>query len=321
VRKVKNSRWINAFWCKIQEITMMDEENIKDFHSGYVSIIGRPNVGKSTLLNSILGEKIAIVTPKPQTTRNRIMGIKTLSDTQIIFMDTPGIHKPKHRLGETMVKTALEALSEVDIILFMVEPQEPDRGDVAIIDQLKRVRAPVFLVINKIDTVRKAEILPVIKRFKDLYSFREIIPVSALKKDGVGLLLEKVRGTLPAGPKYYPEDIVTDQIERFMASEIIREKIMDATEQELPYSVAVEVIKWKERDDGLVMISCNIYVERESQKAIIIGKGGSLLKSIGSAARVDIEKLLNTKVFLEIWVKVKKHWRNDLRLLKELGYK
>jgi len=300
---------------------MMDEENIKDFHSGYVSIIGRPNVGKSTLLNSILGEKIAIVTPKPQTTRNRIMGIKTLSDTQIIFMDTPGIHKPKHRLGETMVKTALEALSEVDIILFMVEPQEPDRGDVAIIDQLKRVRAPVFLVINKIDTVRKAEILPVIKRFKDLYSFREIIPVSALKKDGVGLLLEKVRGTLPAGPKYYPEDIVTDQIERFMASEIIREKIMDATEQELPYSVAVEVIKWKERDDGLVMISCNIYVERESQKAIIIGKGGSLLKSIGSAARVDIEKLLNTKVFLEIWVKVKKHWRNDLRLLKELGYK
>lgn len=300
---------------------MMDEENIKDFHSGYVSIIGRPNVGKSTLLNSILGEKIAIVTPKPQTTRNRIMGIKTLPDTQIIFMDTPGIHKPKHRLGETMVKTALEALSEVDIILFMVEPQEPDRGDVAIIDQLKRVRAPVFLVINKIDTVRKAEILPVIKRFKDLYSFREIIPVSALKKDGVGLLLEKVRGTLPAGPKYYPEDIVTDQIERFMASEIIREKIMDATEQELPYSVAVEVIKWKERDDGLVMISCNIYVERESQKAIIIGKGGSLLKSIGSAARVDIEKLLNTKVFLEIWVKVKKHWRNDLRLLKELGYK
>ncbi len=300
---------------------MMDEENIKDFHSGYVSIIGRPNVGKSTLLNSILGEKIAIVTPKPQTTRNRIMGIKTLPDSQIIFMDTPGIHKPKHRLGETMVKTALEALSEVDIILFMVEPQEPDRGDVAIIDQLKRVRAPVFLVINKIDTVRKAEILPVIKRFKDLYSFREIIPVSALKKDGVGLLLEKVRGTLPAGPKYYPEDIVTDQIERFMASEIIREKIMDATEQELPYSVAVEVIKWKERDDGLVMISCNIYVERESQKAIIIGKGGSLLKSIGSAARVDIEKLLNTKVFLEIWVKVKKHWRNDLRLLKELGYK
>lgn len=300
---------------------MMDEENIKDFHSGYVSIIGRPNVGKSTLLNSILGEKIAIVTPKPQTTRNRIMGIKTLPDSQIIFMDTPGIHKPKHRLGETMVKTALEALSEVDIILFMVEPQEPDRGDVAIIDQLKRVRAPVFLVINKIDTVRKAEILPVIKRFKDLYSFREIIPVSALKKDGVGLLLEKVRGTIPAGPKYYPEDIVTDQIERFMASEIIREKIMDATEQELPYSVAVEVIKWKERDDGLVMISCNIYVERESQKAIIIGKGGSLLKSIGSAARVDIEKLLNTKVFLEIWVKVKKHWRNDLRLLKELGYK
>lgn len=300
---------------------MKNTDNIEDFHSGYVSIIGRPNVGKSTLLNSILGEKIAIVTPKPQTTRNRIMGIRTFPDAQIIFMDTPGIHKPRHRLGETMVKTALEAIGGVDIVLLMVEPREPERNDLSIIEQLGNVRASVFLVINKIDTVRKKEILPLIARFSDIYPFRHIIPVSAMKKDGIELLLEKVRITLPSGPKYYPDDIVTDQIERFMASEIIREKIMHVTEQELPYSVAVEVIRWEERSDGMIMISSNIYVERDSQKAIIIGKGGSLLKTIGSAARLDIEKLLNAKVFLELWVKVQKNWRNDLRLLKELGYK
>jgi GTPase len=300
---------------------MKHTEIMEGFHSGYVSITGRPNVGKSTLLNSILGEKIAIVTTKPQTTRNRIIGIKTLADAQIIFMDTPGIHKPRHRLGHTMVQAALEALSEVDVVLYVVEPSEPVRQDITVIDKFGRLHCPVFLVINKIDTVRKGEILPVIARFKDIYAFREIIPVSALKRDGIDLLLEKVRANLPAGPKYYPEDLVTDQIERFMASEIIREKIMGATEQELPYSVAVEIIKWEERSDGLIMISSNIYVERDSQKAIIIGKNGSLLKSIGSAARIDIEKLLNTKVFLEIWVKVKKHWRNDMRLLRELGYK
>jgi len=300
---------------------MKNTDNIEDFHSGYISIIGRPNVGKSTLLNSILGEKIAIVTPKPQTTRNRIMGIKTYPDAQIIFIDTPGIHKPRHRLGETMVKTALEALGEVDIVLLMVEPREPEKNDLSIIEQLGNVRASVFLVINKIDTVRKKEILPLIARFRDIYPFRHIIPVSAMKKDGIELLLEKVRITLPLGPKYYPDDIVTDQMERFMASEIIREKIMHATEQELPYSVAVEVIRWEERSDGMIMISSNIYVERDSQKAIIIGKGGSLLKTIGSAARLDIENLLNAKVFIELWVKVQKNWRNDLRLLKELGYK
>lgn len=299
----------------------MKNDEVKDFRSGYVSIIGRPNVGKSTLLNSILGEKIAIVTPKPQTTRNKIMGIKTLPDAQIIFIDTPGIHRPRHKLGERMVRTALEALNEVDVILFMVEPYEPGKGDRAIIDLLKRVQSPVFLLINKIDIVKKSDILLIIDHFKGLYPFKEIIPVSAIKQDGISLLIKTIHDYLPSGPTYYPDDLITDQMERFMVSEIIREKAMDMTEEELPHSVAVEVAGWKEREDGLISISCNIYVEREGQKAIIIGKRGAMLKSIGSAARVDIEKLLNTKVFLELWVKVKKNWRNDKQLLNELGYK
>jgi GTP-binding protein Era len=296
-------------------------ESTKDFRSGYVSIIGRPNVGKSTLLNSILGEKIAIVTQKPQTTRNRVIGIKTFPDAQIIFMDTPGIHHPKHMLGETMVRTAMEALNEVDVILFMVEPHRPEAGDKAVIDLLKKVKSPVFLLINKIDTIRKQELLPLIERFRGIYDFNEIVPISAMKKDGIDLLMKKVRDYLPPGPKYYPDDIITDQLERFMVSEIVREKIMEETEEELPYSVAVEVAGWNEREDGLISISCNIYVERDGQKTIIIGKRGAMLKSIGSAARADIEKLLNTKVFLELWVKIRRNWRNDARLLKDLGYK
>ena len=299
----------------------MNSADLNEFRSGYVSIIGQPNVGKSTLLNSILGEKISIVAPKPQTTRNKIIGVKTIPDAQIIFIDTPGIHKPRHRLGETMVKTTMDALNEVDLILLMVEPHEPEKGSTTVINLLKKMRSPVFLLINKIDTVKKQDILPVIDYFKGVYSFKEIIPISAIKQDGVGLLLKKICEHLPAGPRYYPDDLITDQLEKFMVSEIIREKIIEKTEEELPYSVAVEVIQWKEREDGLVSISCNIYVEREGQKAIIIGKKGAMLKAVGSAARADIEKLLNTKVFLELWVKVKKNWRNDDQLLKELGYR
>lgn len=291
-----------------------------EFRSGYVSIIGRPNVGKSTLLNSLLGQKIAIVTPKPQTTRNRLIGVKNLPDAQIIFIDTPGIHKPKHKLGETMVKTAIESLREVDIILFMVEPREIGRGDMFIIELLRRVQSPVFLLINKIDTVKKSDLLPLIENFKELYPFKEIIPISALTNDGTELLLTKIHDCLPSGPKYYPDEIITDQLERFMVSEIIREKIAGMTEEEVPHSVAVEIIEWKEREDGLIAISSNIYVEREGQKGIIIGKQGSMLKSIGTAARIDIERLLNTKVFLELWVKVKKDWRDNKRTLEELGY-
>jgi len=295
-------------------------EELKDFRSGYVSIIGRPNVGKSTLLNSILGEKVAIVTTKPQTTRNRIIGIKTLPNAQIIFIDTPGIHKPRHKLGEAMVKTALEALNEVDIILFMVEPHSPEKEDLSVIEMLKKVRSPVFLLINKIDTIKKIDLLPLIDHFKNLYSFQEIIPLSALKQDGMSMLMKRIYDSMPSGPKYYSDEFITDQLERFMVSEIIRERVMEMTEEEVPYSVAVEITEWKEKEDGLIVISGNIYVEREGQKGIIIGKRGAMLKSIGSAARIDIERLLNTKVFLELWVKVKKDWRNNKTTLRELGY-
>ncbi len=298
---------------------MVDEE-VKDFRSGYVSITGRPNVGKSTLLNSILGEKIAIVTPKPQTTRNRIIGIKNFPGAQIIFIDTPGIHKPKHKLGETMVKTALEAFREVDVILFMVEPHDPGRGDRFIIELLKRVQSPVILLINKIDIVKKSDLLPLIDHIKELYPFKEIIPISALTGNGIEILMNRIHDYLPYGPKYYPDEIITDQLERFMVSEIIREKITEMTEEEVPHSVAVEVAEWKEREDGLISIRSIIYVEREGQKGIIIGKRGSMLKSVGTAARIDMEKLLNTKVFLELWVKVKKDWRDDKKTLEELGY-
>jgi GTP-binding protein Era len=293
----------------------------EEFKSGYVSIIGQPNVGKSTLLNTLLGEKIAIVTPRPQTTRNRIIGIKNLPEAQIIFIDTPGIHRPKHKLGEAMVKTAMGALQEVDVILFMVEPHRPDKDDRSIVALLRTVKSPVILLINKIDTVRKQELLPVIDSFGELFSFREIIPVSAIKKDGVDLLLKTICDNLPHGPRYFPDDLITDQAERFMVSEMIREKIMAMTEEELPYAVAVEVVKWTEREDGLISINCNIYVEREGQKAIIIGKYGSMLKAIGSAARADIETLLNARVFLALWVKVRKKWRDDDQLLRELGYR
>ncbi len=291
------------------------------FKSGYVSLTGRPNVGKSTLLNTILGEKVAIVSPKPQTTRNRIVGVKTMPDAQIIFIDTPGIHKPKHRLGELMVKQAKESVKEVDVILFMVEPEEPGSGDKFIIDILKDMGKPVFLLINKVDTVKKPLVLPVIEAYSKLYPFKEIMPISALAGDGIDILIKTIVDYLPEGPKYYPDDILTDQLERFMVSEIIREKIIHQTEDEIPYSVAIEINQWSEREDGVVFIQANIYVEREGQKGIIIGKGGARLKTIGTNARLEIEKLLGTKVFLELWVKIKKDWRSSERILKELGFR
>lgn len=294
---------------------------MNEFKSGYVSLTGRPNVGKSTLLNAILGEKVAIVTPKPQTTRNKIIGIKTLPDAQIIFIDTPGIHKPRHRLGELMVRDAKESVKEVDVILFMIEPELPRSGDRLVIEILNSLEIPVFLVINKIDKVRKPELLPVIDSFSRLYPFKEIIPVSALKGNGVDLLLETIVRYLSAGPKYYPDDIVTDQFERFMAAEIIREKTMQQTDEEIPYSVAVDIVEWSVRERGNIFISADIYVEREGQKSIIIGKNGLMLKSIGSRARTEIERLLGTKIFLELRVKMKRDWRSNEGILRELGYK
>jgi len=290
------------------------------FRSGYVSLTGRPNVGKSTLLNAILGEKISIVTPKPQTTRNRIRGIKTLPDAQIVFIDTPGIHKPKHKLGEIIVREARQAAAEVDLIVLVAEPEQPGPGDKHIIKMLQDLRKPVFLVVNKIDTKKKPQVLPVIDTYSKLYSFQEIIPVSALKGDGMDILLDSIMRYLPEGPKYYPVDLVTDQIERFMVAETVREKVMQQTEEEIPHSVAAEVIQWSERKGGVVFIAVNIYVERKGQKVIIIGGDGVKLKAIGTAARMEIEQLLGTKVFLELWVKVRKDWRSNNRILSELGF-
>ncbi len=294
----------------------------KAFRSGYVSIMGRPNVGKSTLLNTILGEKISIVTSRPQTTRKRIMGIRTTENSQIVFIDTPGLHKPHHPLGEFMVKEAKEALKDVDLILFMVEPRFPGHADVLIIDLLRETVKghPVLLVINKVDLVKKAELLPVIDEYSRLYPFDDIFPLSALSADEVKLLLGAIEKKLPQGPKYYPDDMLTDQYERFVVSEIIREKVMTSTEEEVPHSVAVEILQWNEREDGMLFLDANIYVEREGQKGIIIGRGGKKLREIGSAARADIEKLLDRKVFMKLWVKVREDWRSDRRVLKELGF-
>lgn len=287
------------------------------FRSGYVAIVGRPNVGKSTLLNNILGEKVSIVTSKPQTTRRRITGIKTLEDCQIIFIDTPGIHKPLHKLGEFMVHEAIDALKDVDLVLLLVEPKEPGRGDRFIIDLIKKSEKRCILIINKIDLIRKAELLPLIESFSRVHSFDAIIPISALNKEDGKIVIKEISKRLPEGPKYYPDDVITDQYERFIASEIIREKIMDMTEEEVPHAVAVEIAKWQE-DNDRISISANILVEREGQKGIIIGKGGIRLKEIGRDARLEIEKLTGKKVFMELWVKVKRKWRSNEMLLKEL---
>lgn len=294
----------------------MDEG--REFCSGFIAIIGRPNVGKSTLLNSLLGEKIAIISDKPQTTRNRIKGILSRPDAQLIFMDTPGIHKPQHKMNEAMVKSALATYNEVDAILFLVEAGgRPGAGDMFIIDTLAGVKPPVFLLINKIDKVKKDSILPIIDTYRSLYPFAEVIPISALLGDLDGLV-DTIIARLPAGPKYFPEDQLTDQPERFIASELIREKVFLLTREEVPYSTAVVIEDMKE-EKGIVRIEAVIYVERDSQKGIIIGKAGSLLKKIGTLAREDAERLLGTKIFLKLWVKVKKSWREDEGLLKSLG--
>lgn len=290
------------------------------FRSGYVSLIGRPNVGKSTLLNVLLGQKIAITTEKPQTTRNRILGVKTSADAQIIFIDTPGIHKPKHMLGETMVRATTKVLKEIDLVVFMTEPGQSIKPDKFIIESFKNFNKPVILLINKIDKVKKTELLSMIDGYKRSFTFKEIIPVSAIKQNGIDILLKNILKYLPLGPKYYPDEVVTDQIERFMVAELIREKIIEKTSDEVPHSVAVEVLEWTEREDGLISVNANIYVEREGQKGIIIGKKGRTLKLIGTLARLDIERLLGTKVFLELWVKVKKGWRDNKKMLNELGY-
>ena len=293
------------------------------FKSGFVSIIGRPNVGKSTLLNSILGEKVSIVSDKPQTTRNRILGIRTLPGTQVIFIDTPGIHKPKHKLNEYMVKIALHTLDEVDIVLFMTEAGESiGGGDRYIIERLQNVKKPVFLLINKIDLVQKSSLLPLMDEFSRLYNFAEIFPVSALHGDNVSGLSEAIVKRLPEGPQYFPDDAVTDQPMRFIAAELVREKIFQLTYEEIPYSIAVGIEEFREeKEKNVVFIRAVIFVDKDSQKGIVIGKGGTMLKRVGQLAREELEAIMGIKVFLELWVKVKSGWRGDDMILRMLGYK
>ncbi|ASA95429.1 MULTISPECIES: GTPase Era [Anoxybacillus] len=293
------------------------------YKSGFVAIIGRPNVGKSTFLNRVIGQKIAIMSDKPQTTRNKIQGVYTTDDAQIIFIDTPGIHKPKHKLGDFMVKVAQSALQEVDLILFMVNAVEGiGRGDEFIIERLKQVQTPVFLVINKIDEVHPDDLLPLIEQYRSLHSFAEVIPISALQGNNVETLLQQIKNYLPEGPQYYPAHQVTDHPERFIIAEFIREKALHLTREEVPHSIAVVIDSIERRENSdTVYVAATIIVERDSQKGIIIGKRGQMLKEIGQRARADIEALLGSKVFLELWVKVQKDWRNKMAHLRDLGYR
>jgi GTP-binding protein Era len=291
-----------------------------EFRSGYVSLTGKPNVGKSTFLNSVLREKVSIVTSKAQTTRNRIVGIKTLENAQIIFLDTPGIHRPRHKLGSRMVSEAKRAIKDVDTVLFMVEPCPPADEDRAIIRLFRHINKPVFLLVNKTDKVKKPALLPVIEEYSKLYGFDEVMPISALKGEGMDVVLDRVVAFLPPGPKYYPDDMVTDMLERFMVAEIVREKVIRLTGDEVPHSTAVEVTDWDEKESGGIYIGADIYIEKEGQKGIIIGKHGQKLKQIGSAARLDIQRLLGVKIFIDLWVKVKKKWRADETVLRDLGF-
>ncbi|MBB5173933.1 GTPase Era [Texcoconibacillus texcoconensis] len=293
------------------------------FHSGFAALIGRPNVGKSTLLNHVLGQKIAIMSDKPQTTRNKVQGVYTEKRGQAIFIDTPGIHKPKHKLGNFMMRVAQNTFSEVDVILFVVDAREGiGRGDEFIIERLKNTNTPVFLVVNKIDQVHPDELLPFIDTYREKYSFAEVVPISALEGNNVDTLMNEVFRYLPEGPQFYPEDQVTDHPERFIFSEMIREKVLHLTREEIPHAIAVDIENVRTSDDGeTVLVDAVIVVERNSQKGIIIGKQGSMLKEIGRRAREDIEALLGSRVFLELWVKVEKDWRNRGRVLKEFGYR
>lgn len=292
----------------------------KQFKSGFVTLIGRPNVGKSTLMNRLIGQKIAITSKKPQTTRNRIQTVYNSEQGQIVFVDTPGIHKAKNKLGEYMVHTAERTLSEVDVILWLVEPSTfIGAGERHIADQLKQVRVPVILVINKVDTVKKEEVLTFIDAYRKIYDFAEIVPVSALKGTNTDTVIDVIFKYLPYGPMYYDEDTVTDQPMRQIVAELIREKALYCLDEEIPHGIAVSVERMKERGK-LTDIEATIICERDSHKGIIIGKGGAMLKKIGSAARYEIEQMLEKKVNLQLWVKVKKDWRDSDFLIKNFGY-
>lgn len=295
----------------------------KAHFSGFAAVVGRPNVGKSTLVNSLIGEKIAIMSDRPQTTRNKIMCILNTDNAQIMFLDTPGIHKPQHKLGEYMVRSAESTLHEVDVILFVVDVNEKKgAGDEYIIEQLKKVKTPVILVVNKIDKLaEKGKLFPIISSYTDSFDFAAVLPISALEDRDFTSLIAEIVKHLPEGPQYFPEDMITDQPERVIAAEMIREKVLKLTRDEVPHSIAVEIEEMKTRANDDLYIRAVIYVERESQKGIVIGAKGNLLKLVGKQAREDIENLLGNKVYLDLWVKVKADWRNRDSMLRQFGYK
>lgn len=295
-----------------------------NFKSGYVSVVGRPNVGKSTLLNSIIGEKISAISSKPQTTRQNITFIHTDDDSQIIFLDTPGIQRPKNKLGEFMLTESKESIDEADVITYIVDTSKRiGKAERSIIDILKEYegKLPIILLINKVDTIKKDELLEIISMYAKEEIFNEIIPISAMKNDGVDIYIETLKKYLKPGPMYYPEDMITDKNERFIVAEIIREKGLRYLNEEVPHGLAISIEKFKKREDkNIYDIEANIYVERDSHKGILIGKSGSMLKRIGTEAREDAEKLLDAKVNLQIWVKVEKNWRERDNLVKRFGY-
>lgn len=293
-----------------------------EFHSGFVSIVGRPNVGKSTLLNRMLGQKIAITSDKPQTTRNRILGIHNFDQGQILFIDTPGIHKPKGKLNRFMVDQAVSACSGIDLVLFLVEADDqPGGGDEYVLNILRNSGAKAALVINKIDLIEPQRLLKLIDAYSKCFDFCEVVPVSALTGDGVDRLIKAVEPYMPVGPSYYPEDMITDQPERVIVAEMIREKVMRRTHEELPYGVAVQVESFTEKPEkNLVVIQAVINVERDSHKKIIVGRRGQMIKTLGQDARYEIERFLGTKVYLELFVRVQKDWTQSDRMLRELGY-
>ncbi|MGV3111580.1 GTPase Era [Staphylococcus pettenkoferi] len=294
---------------------------MSEHKSGFVSIIGRPNVGKSTFVNRVIGHKIAIMSDKPQTTRNKIQGVMTQEDAQIIFLDTPGIHKPKHKLGDYMMRVARNTLAEIDAIMFMVNiNEEIGRGDEYIMEMLKHGDTPVFLVLNKIDLVHPDDLMPKIEQYQTYMDFTEIVPISALEGHNVDHFIEVLKSYLPEGPKYYPDDQISDHPEQFVVSELIREKILHLTSEEIPHSIGVNVDRMIKESESRVRIEATIFVERNSQKGIVIGKGGKKLKEVGKRARLDIEHLLGSKVYLELWVKVQKDWRNKVNFIRQMGY-
>lgn len=295
--------------------------NEEQFLSGFVAIAGRPNVGKSTLLNKFLGHKLAIMSDKPQTTRNRILGILNRPGAQIVFLDTPGIHKPHHRLGEYMVKVAERTLHEVDVILAVMDATAPPgEGDRRVAQMVSAAGTPAILVLNKIDEIPRGAVLETLGQYRALGEFLDAVPISALEGRNVEALLDIIIKQLQPGPRYYPEDIMTDQPEQFVISELIREKVLHLTREEVPHSVAVEVDELARRREDLVYVKASVYVERDSQKGILVGEGGRMLREIGRLAREDIEALLGSKIYLDLWVKVKKDWRDKPTILRQLGY-